>query len=78
MKAYFIGGILTLALQIGMSEQAKPISCYWDSDCPQAPECCIAGHCRSESSCKVLRAYPAPNYSDCESEIDCDSGCCHN
>ena len=78
MKAYIVGGILTLALLLGVSEQAKPISCYWDSDCPQAPECCIAGHCRSESSCKVLRAFPAPNYSDCESQIDCDSGCCHN
>ena len=55
----------TFAFLARVSDQAKPISCYWDSDCPQAPECCIAGHCRSANSCSVLRSYPAPNYSEC-------------
>lgn len=77
MKGYCVS-LLTLLLSIGVSEGAKPISCYWDSDCPVAPECCIAGHCRSQSSCQVLRSYPAPNYSDCLTQSDCDSGCCHN
>ena len=56
---------LLFAMLVKLSNQAKPISCYWDSDCPQAPECCIAGHCRSAGSCSVLRSYPAPNYSEC-------------